>query len=136
MQWNRKVTNLFDFLSETSNNFRVNQIWIKRKFIKKIKEEETKKSEENKYTEKMVPGLIYENPLEYVYTLLLDILVCTVKSIYFLLETIFLTLLPDRLRKKKVMKEDLLIVWTLDVILKLFGCSIWSIICSGSHTLY
>jgi hypothetical protein len=47
-------------------------------------------------------GLISENSFEYYYTLVVDILIYTIKSVYFLLETIFLTLMPDRLRKKKV----------------------------------
>lgn len=58
----------------------------------------------------MAPGLIYDHPLEYLYTLVIDILVCTVKSFYFLLETIFLTLLPDRLRKKKDVTGQIVLI--------------------------
>lgn len=50
----------------------------------------------------MNPGLIHDNVFDYVYTLVIDILIFTVKSIYFFAETVFLTLLPDKLRKMKV----------------------------------
>lgn len=50
----------------------------------------------------MIPGLIHDNVFDYVYSLVIDILIFTIKSIYFFAETVFLTLLPDRLRKMKV----------------------------------
>lgn len=50
----------------------------------------------------MNPGLIHDNLFDYVYSLVIDILIFTIKSIYFFAETVFLTLLPDRLRKMKV----------------------------------
>lgn len=50
----------------------------------------------------MNPGLIHDNLFDYVYSLVIDILIFTIKSIYFFGETVFLTLLPDRLRKMKV----------------------------------
>jgi hypothetical protein len=46
--------------------------------------------------------MMYENPLEYIYSLIIDLLIFFVKSIYFLAETIYLTLLPDKFRKLKV----------------------------------
>lgn len=47
-------------------------------------------------------GLINDNIFEYVWTLIVDVIICSVKSLYFLAETIFLTLLPDKFRTKKV----------------------------------
>lgn len=50
----------------------------------------------------MIPGLIHDNAFDYFTSLLIDIIVFTLKSIYYLIETIYLTLLPKRLRKLKV----------------------------------
>lgn len=50
----------------------------------------------------MMPGLIYDNPFEYFTTLILDLLIFHVKAIFYFLETVYLTLLPRRLRKLKV----------------------------------
>ena len=46
--------------------------------------------------------MMYENPLEYVYSLIVDLIVFFVKSVYFWAETIVLTLTPYQLRKLKV----------------------------------
>lgn len=51
------------------------------------------------------PGLIYDSLFEYIWTLVVDIAVCTAKSFYYILETIILTLCPDRFRKKKVRRR-------------------------------
>lgn len=50
----------------------------------------------------MNPGLIHDNAFDYVYSLVVDILIFLIKSMYFLAETVFLTILPNRLRKMKV----------------------------------
>lgn len=50
----------------------------------------------------MNPGLIHENVVEYSFSLIADVLIFLIKSIYFFAETVFLTLLPNRLRKMKV----------------------------------
>jgi hypothetical protein len=50
----------------------------------------------------MHPGLIHDNAVDYFCSLIVDTLIFLVKAIYFLGETVFLTLLPDRLRQKKV----------------------------------
>lgn len=50
----------------------------------------------------MNPGLIHDNTFDYVYSLIFDIFVFMIKSIYFFAETVFLTVLPNQLRKKKV----------------------------------
>lgn len=47
-------------------------------------------------------GLIHDSIFEYIWSLIVDVLICSVKSFYYLLEAIFLTLLPDKFRKKKV----------------------------------
>lgn len=47
-------------------------------------------------------GLIHESIFEYMWTLIVDIFICTIKSFYYLAEAIFLTLLPDKFRTKKV----------------------------------
>lgn len=53
----------------------------------------------------MNPGLIHDNAFDYVYSLVVDILIFIIKSMYFLAETVFLTILPNRLRKMKVSGE-------------------------------
>ena len=45
---------------------------------------------------------MYEDRLEHVKTLLVDLVIVLVKSIYYLLETLYLTVLPNRFRKLKV----------------------------------
>jgi hypothetical protein len=50
----------------------------------------------------MKPGLIHDNYFEYFYTLVVDVLIFVVKSLYFFAETIFLTVLPTKFRKLKV----------------------------------
>lgn len=50
----------------------------------------------------MISGLIHDNLFDYFYTLIVDILIFTIKSIYFFAETIYLTILPNKLRKLKV----------------------------------
>lgn len=50
----------------------------------------------------MNPGLIHDNAFDYVYSLVVDVLIFIIKSVYFLAETVFLTILPNRLRKMKV----------------------------------
>lgn len=50
----------------------------------------------------MIPGLIHDNIFEYTYSLVVDLLIFIVKSIYFFAETVFLTILPNKLRKMKV----------------------------------
>lgn len=51
--------------------------------------------------EKM-PELLYENLWEHIYSLFLDVIIFFVKSVYFIAESIYLTLLPDKFREKKV----------------------------------
>lgn len=50
----------------------------------------------------MNPGVIHENAFDYFYTLIVDVFIFMVKSIYFFAETLFLTILPHRLRNMKV----------------------------------
>uniref|UniRef100_A0A336MF17 Short-chain dehydrogenase/reductase 3 n=1 Tax=Culicoides sonorensis TaxID=179676 RepID=A0A336MF17_CULSO len=45
--------------------------------------------------------MLYESAWEHFYSLLIDLLIFFVKSIYFIGESIFLTLLPNKLRKLK-----------------------------------
>lgn len=46
--------------------------------------------------------LLYESPWENFYSLVIDLLIFLIKSIYYIAESIYLTLLPNRLRKIKV----------------------------------
>lgn len=46
--------------------------------------------------------LLYESPWERFYSLVIDLLIFLIKSIYYIAESIYLTLLPNRLRKIKV----------------------------------
>lgn len=50
----------------------------------------------------MNPGLIHDNLFDYYWSLIVDVFVFMIKSIYFLAETIFLTILPNKLRNLKV----------------------------------
>lgn len=50
----------------------------------------------------MISGLIHDNLFDYVYSLIIDVLIFTVKAIYFFAETVFLTILPTRFRTLKV----------------------------------
>lgn len=50
----------------------------------------------------MNPGLIHDNLYDYFFSLIVDILVFTMKAIYFFVETAYLTILPNKLRKLKV----------------------------------
>lgn len=59
----------------------------------------------------MKPGLIHDNFFDYVYSLVVDILIFIVKSIYFFAETVFLTILPNKLRKMKVSR---CLIWFRD----------------------
>lgn len=43
-----------------------------------------------------------DNYFDYVVSLIIDVFMFTVKSMFFLAETLYLTLLPDRFRKMKV----------------------------------
>lgn len=53
----------------------------------------------------MVDGTMYENRLEHFYTLFVDVFVFFAKSFIYILEALYLTLLPDRFRKHKVRYE-------------------------------
>ncbi|KFB46438.1 AGAP008125-PA-like protein [Anopheles sinensis] len=46
--------------------------------------------------------MLYENPLDHFLSLLIDLLIFSVKSVYYVLETIVLTLTPYQFRKLKV----------------------------------
>lgn len=46
--------------------------------------------------------MMYENPIQHISSILVDILIFWIKSIYFIIESIVLTLVPDRYRKLKV----------------------------------
>lgn len=50
----------------------------------------------------MADGTMYENRLEHFYTLFIDMLVFFAKSIYYIVESLILTILPDRFRTLKV----------------------------------
>lgn len=50
----------------------------------------------------MIPGLIHDNPFDYFWSLIVDVVIFMIKSIYFFAEMAFLTILPNRLRKMKV----------------------------------
>lgn len=50
----------------------------------------------------MNPGLIHDNMFDYFYSLVVDMLVFMIKAIYFFIETAYLTILPNKLRKMKV----------------------------------
>lgn len=50
----------------------------------------------------MNPGLMHSNPVDYVYSLIVDVFIFLIKSIYFFAETVFLTITPYSLRSKKV----------------------------------
>lgn len=54
---------------------------------------------------KMQPGLIDDNFWDYFCSLVVDVLIFVFKSIYFMAETVFLTILPDRFRKMKVSSQ-------------------------------
>lgn len=56
---------------------------------------------------------LYGNPLSEFLMFLLDLIVFTARSIYFLLETLILTILPNRYRKLKVSANHIQIVDTL-----------------------
>lgn len=45
---------------------------------------------------------MFNNRVEHVFSLLLDILIFWIKSFYFIIETIILTLIPNKFRKLKV----------------------------------
>lgn len=46
--------------------------------------------------------LLYDSPLEHVVTLVTDLFLFLVNSIYYWCETVWLTILPDRYRQPKV----------------------------------
>lgn len=46
--------------------------------------------------------MMFDNPFEYVYSLIVDLVIFLVKSLYFWGETIVLTLTPYKFRKLKV----------------------------------
>lgn len=46
--------------------------------------------------------MLYENVFERIYSLLLDLLIFLIKSLYYIGESLYLTLLPDRFRQMKV----------------------------------
>lgn len=46
--------------------------------------------------------LMYENWFERLYSLVLDLLIFLAKSIFYIAESLYYTLLPDRFRKFKV----------------------------------
>lgn len=45
---------------------------------------------------------LYVNHVEHITSLLMDLLIFWIKSIYFIAESIYLTILPNRFRKLKV----------------------------------
>lgn len=52
------------------------------------------------------PGLLHmDQPLRAIYQFLLDLLVFTIKSVYYVLESIYYSLLPQRFRKLKVQRK-------------------------------
>jgi len=52
------------------------------------------------------PGLLHmEHPLRAFYQFFLDLIVFTIKSIFYILESIYYSLLPQRFRKLKVQCE-------------------------------
>lgn len=51
---------------------------------------------------KMNPGLLHDNTIDYVWSLIVDTFIFIIKSIYFFAEMVFLTILPTRFRKLKV----------------------------------
>lgn len=53
----------------------------------------------------MPDGTMYDSYLEHFTSLFVDIFVLWIKSIYFILETIYLTILPNRFRKMKVQSK-------------------------------
>lgn len=48
------------------------------------------------------PGLIHDNAFDYYCSLVVDVFIFLIKSFYFLAETIYLTILPNKLRNLKV----------------------------------
>lgn len=48
------------------------------------------------------PGLLYQDYGEHIKSLLWDGLVFAIRSFFYILEAIYLTLIPDRFRKLKV----------------------------------
>lgn len=50
----------------------------------------------------MADNMLYESAWEHFYSLLIDLLIFFIKSIYYIGESIFLTLVPSKLRKIKV----------------------------------
>jgi all-trans-retinol dehydrogenase (NAD+) len=54
--------------------------------------------------------MMFENPLDYTYSLLIDLIVFFVKSIYFLCEAIILTVLPDKFRKFKDVTDQVVLI--------------------------
>lgn len=61
----------------------------------------------------MNPGLIHDNMFDYAWSLICDLMIFMIKSIYFFAETVFLTLLPNRLRKMKVSWKELEVLHAL-----------------------
>lgn len=57
----------------------------------------------------MPDGTMYESRLEHFTSLFVDLIVFWAKSIFYILETIYLTILPNRFRKLKVLFMDILI---------------------------
>lgn len=51
--------------------------------------------------------MMYENPIQHISSILVDILIFWIKSIYFIAESIMLTLIPDRYRKLKVIQSHI-----------------------------
>lgn len=47
-----------------------------------------------------------DNYFDYVVSLIIDVFMFTIKSIFIFAETLYLTLLPDRFRKLKVLPID------------------------------
>jgi len=54
--------------------------------------------------------LLYESAWEAAYSLVIDLLIFFVKSIYFIAETIYYTILPERLRKLKDVRGQIVLI--------------------------
>ena len=57
------------------------------------------------------PGLLYTDTGDHVKHLLKDLVIFAIKSVFYILEAIFLSLVPDRFRTLKVLKSHLENVW-------------------------
>lgn len=57
------------------------------------------------------PGLLHmDKPLRAFYQFFLDLIIFTLKSAFYLLETLYYTMLPERFRKLKVRKSKSFVV--------------------------